>query len=54
LNINLNTNNKNHDCKIGTGFAGVVGVTSGRRRVKEVDQVDGIWLIDFNTHMKQN
>jgi hypothetical protein len=55
LNIDLNINNENQDCKIGTVCAGMESEgASGRgkgegRRLGEV-----IWLMDFIHCMKQN
>jgi hypothetical protein len=45
LNVNLNINNENQDCKIGTVYAGRALLVG--RGMKEGDEGDSIWLMDF-------
>jgi hypothetical protein len=45
LSVNLNINNENQDCKIGTVCVYVWGILAEGERVKEGG--DGIWLMDF-------
>jgi hypothetical protein len=42
LNIDLDISNKRQNCKIGTVFG---GVTSGRGRVNEEDEGEGVCLM---------
>jgi hypothetical protein len=44
-------NNERQGCKIGTVCGG--GITSGRGRVDEGDEGEGIWLMDFIYEIEQ-
>jgi hypothetical protein len=46
LNVNLNINNENEDCKIGT-VCDEMGVLMEGGRAKEGDLGNGMWLMDF-------